>query len=95
MKIQTPTSHLFDPVSSRIAEDAMNRGKRFNHQETVFAFVKAAPGHTAAEYGFYSGLGQHEASRRLADLTGKFVKKGGIKKCPINKTMMVTWYPTE
>ena len=93
MKIKTPASRLFDPVSSRIAEDAMNRGKRFNHQETVYAFVKYVPGHTAAEYGFYSGLGQHECSRRLADLTGSHVKKGKLKTCPINKTEMVAWWP--
>ena len=96
MKIQIPASHKDDPDSAIQAEVYMNQsGKRFTHQETVTAFVKAAPGRTAAEIGYLSGMGHIEAQRRLSDCSGVTVVKGKIKKCPINKTSMVTWYPTE
>lgn len=93
MDIKTPASRLSDPVTSYLAEEGHNKGKRFTHQQTVYAFVKRAKGRTAAELGFLSGLGQHETSRRLADLTGIYVRKGEIRKCTVNGTSMVTWYP--
>jgi len=93
MKVMTPASRLSDPLSSLIAEEGHNKGKRFTHQQAVFAFVKRAKGRTAAELGFLSGLGQHETSRRLADMTGIYVRKGDIRKCTVNGTKMVTWYP--
>ena len=93
MLIKTPVSRLSDPVSPHIAEEGHNKGKRYTNQQTVFAFVKRAKGRTAAELGFLSGLGQHETSRRLADLTGIYVRKGARRKCRVNGTPMITWYP--
>ena len=93
MNIQIPASHITDPITSFIAEAEMNRGKRFTHQETMLAFVKALPGHTSAELSFYSGMERHECSRRLSDLDGITIKKGDIKRCFVKGSQMVTWNP--
>jgi hypothetical protein len=94
LKIVTPASHRDDPETSYIAEANMNAsGKRFNNQEVAFLHVKVFPGKTAAELGELSGLGQHELSRRLADLDGIKVRKGARKKCSVKGSTMVSWWP--
>ena len=95
MRIQTPASHRDDPETSRIAEAGMNQGKRFTNQAALSAAVKDSPGLTAAELGIRTGLGQHECSRRLSELTGITVRKGDRRQCQIKGTSMVTWWPME
>ena len=95
MKIQTPASHKNDPVTSYIAEESMNKGKRFTNQKTLTATVKRRPGYTAAELGQITLLGQHECSRRLSVLNGITVKHGERRKCKIKGTSMMTWEPLE
>lgn len=68
-------------------------GKRFSHQKIVGDYVENYPGLTAAEIGDISGLGQHEASRRLPELVGIRVQRGVQRKCKIKGSMMVTWWP--
>ena len=93
MKIQTPASHTGDPETSRIAEANMNKGKRFTHQSILREYVAKHKGETAGEIGQLTGLGQHECSRRLSELCGIHVEKGERRKCQINGTSMVTWWP--
>ena len=71
MNIQTPASRRNDPETSRMAERQItDSGKRQTHQRIIAAFVAGHPGHTAAEIGEKTGLGQHECAMRLSDLFG-------------------------
>ena len=95
MKIQTPASHANDPETSFMAEAEMNKGKRFRNQDILAAAVMMHEGMTAAELGEYTGLGQHEASRRLSELNGITVRHGPRRKCTVKGTNMITWHPME
>jgi len=94
MRVEVPASRSTDPETSRLAEEMINQaGTRFNHQQRVGRMVKLCPGKTAAELGALTALGQHESSRRLADITGITVEKGERRKCSVKGTQMVTWWP--
>jgi hypothetical protein len=70
-------------------------GKRATHAARVLDAVLAKPGHTADEIGDYTGLGRHEAARRLSDLKSKGqVWQGEHRECTIAHTRQVTWYST-
>jgi len=92
--IKTPASHLNDPETSYIAESNINKsGKRFSNQKLITDFVKRHPGLTAAEIGHLTGLGQHECSRRLSELTNVTVRRGNKFLCSIKGTLMMVWHP--
>ena len=94
MNIQTPASRRNDPETSRMAERQItDSGKRQTHQRIIAAFVAGHPGHTAAEIGEKTGLGQHECARRLAELKGISVVTGSVRRCAVKGTRMMTWYP--
>ena len=94
MRVEVPASRSTDPETSRLAEEMINQaGTRFNHQQRVGRMVKLCPGKTAAELGALTALGQHEASRRLADIAGITVEKGERRRCTVKGTQMVTWWP--
>ena len=94
MNIQTPASRSNDPVTSRIAEAAINEsGKRFSHQAIIAEYVKKNPGHTAAEIGEATGLGQIECSRRLSEIFDIDVTHGARRRCNVKGSMMMSWYP--
>ena len=95
MDIKTPASHRDDPETSRIAEASMNEGKRFTHQRLLTTWVKDNPGHTAAEMGQLTGLGQHECARRLSEINDITVTRRDRRECQIKGTQMMTWYPLE
>ena len=83
-----------DPESSHLAAEYMDAsGKRSTNQKTILEYIGRNHGMTAAEIGAGTGLGQHEASRRLSEMAGRDVMRGGIRKCSIKGTKMLTWWP--
>ena len=94
MNIQTPASRRDGPATSHAAERHMNEsGKRKRHQDIIAEFVESHPGHTAAEIGEKTGLGQHECSRRLSEMDQLIVQRGMQRRCEVKGSMMATWYP--
>ena len=86
-----PATHNNDPVTAHEAEERHEKtGKRLLHRTVVLEIVNADPGLTAKEYGVLTGLGHHEAQRRLSDLThtGEVVKAARAK---YKGAWMTTW----
>ncbi len=92
MNIQTPASRKTDPESSFLAEKQItNSGKRQTHQRIIKDFLVNHPGHTAAEIGVKTGLGQIAVTRRLSELNGVYAQRGVQRKCRVNGSVMATW----
>lgn len=84
-----------DPVTSHEAAERVTRsGKAGTHAATILEAIKDIPGRTSAELAVATGLDRHEAARRCADLKrdGK-VRQGEPRKCGVNKTQGITWFP--
>ena len=80
--VETPNVRSTDPETSHQAAQRMTEsGKRISNQRLLWIAVTQEPGRTAAELGEVTGLGQHEASRRLAELNGVMVQRGEPRKC--------------
>jgi hypothetical protein len=82
-----------DPITSFEAAERVERGGRAaSHRAIVLAYVRANPGHTSAEIGAATGIGRHEAARRLPELReGGLVQSGAPRRCAINATAAMTW----
>jgi len=91
----TDLSHHHDPLTSHdAAEQHHTSGKRATNKATCLKAVISQPGHTSAEIGEITGLGRHEAARRLADLRNDgLVRQEGRRKCLVCRNSSVLWYP--
>ena len=88
-------SRRTDPETSHIAEcEITDSGGRDKQCQEVLEAVRKSPGSTAVELASMHGLDRYAVSRRTSDLEAKcLVVKGDRRKCRINKSQMVTWYP--
>jgi hypothetical protein len=87
-------SHLLDPATSYEAERQItDNGGRVSNMERVRRLVVAQAGLTGTEIGNRTGLGQHEAMRRLADLAHQRLVQQGPPRVPDGRRMkQVTWW---
>lgn len=90
-------AHTHGPETEREAAALVtNSGKRETHGRRILAAVRTCPGSTAGELGYYTGLGDVEARRRLYDLWRRgLVTRGTARKCSIQHTRQLTYYPIE
>ena len=84
-----------DPSTSHEAECRITDiGIRASQCRALYDAIVQTPGYTAVELSREYGFERHMVSKRTADLCSKrLVTKGDIRKCLINGTNMVTWYP--
>ena len=90
-------SRVSDDLTSHEAAARMNdSGKAQYNHELVLAEIRRKPGQTAAEVGEATGLGHHEAQRRLSDACkAGLVRKGEARPCTMKGSRMTTWHPSE
>jgi predicted HTH transcriptional regulator len=88
-----PASRRNDPVSSRLAENEINRtGSRASQQKIIYDAVLNHPGSTSRELTQFCDLDRYQIARRLADLeSGGQVRKGIIRNCLVGGRKSVTW----
>jgi len=94
--VETPAARATDPVTSHIAAaEHTASGKRGSNVAAVIDLVRAAPGHTSAELSRHSrDLTRHEVARRLPEAeTAGAVFKGAKRRCEVNGSLAMTWWP--
>ncbi len=89
-------SHLLDPPTSHLAAQRMERsGQAATNRERCLREVRRMPGLTSAEIAWESGLGRHEAARRLPELRklGLVSNNGTDRRCTVTGNMSMIWMP--
>jgi CRP-like cAMP-binding protein len=96
-KIETPAARATDPDTSHIAAaEHTASGKRGTIFAIVVVLVRARPGHTSAELARYTDLTRHEVARRLPEgETAGAIRKGEKRRCAVNGTLAMTWWPQQ
>jgi hypothetical protein len=83
-----------DPVTSYIAADQVEgSGRASSHRRILLEWLREHGGeHTSAELGVQTGLGRHEAARRLPELReGGLIENGAARPCRVRGTRAITW----
>ncbi len=105
LKKFTPVSRWVDPLSSKLAEQEINRiGLRSRQQEVVFQAVRKYPNHTSKELCAITGIDRYTLGRRLSEISVPVdvvvdpffeelwdVKRGPMRKCNIGNRLALTW----
>ena len=90
-----------NPLSSKLAEQEINRtGLRNRQQEVVFQAVRKFPKHTSKELCAITGIDRYTLGRRLPEISMPVdsiyeepwdVKRGPMRKCNIGNRLALTW----
>lgn len=93
--VDTPAARATDPETSHIAaEQHTASGQRGSNVAAVIDLVRASPGRTSAELARHSRLTRHEVARRLPEAeTAGAVYKGAKRRCEVNGSLAMTWWP--
>lgn len=98
-----PRARSTDPATSHQAAARVKAsGALGRHQRAVLEAVQRFPGHTSAELAerlvgnpdlaAVTDL-YHEVARRLPELAGVHVRKGGARPCAVRGSSCTTWWP--
>jgi hypothetical protein len=89
-------THRGDPAPARDAAlRHVGSGRAITHAALALSSVRDYPGRSAAWYGHETGLGHHEAQRRLSDLARRgLVERGEPMVCSIKMVKMSSWWPS-
>ena len=101
LDLASPRARNTDPASSHEAAQRQCRGRANSDGMIVLACVKAMPGATSAELALFYGLNRNMVARRLPDLKERglvFYRLGLddkriLRKCKVNGTNAVPWWP--
>lgn len=89
-------SHSQDTIAAHDAAEYMDKsGKAIRHKARCIDFLSRNQGMTSAEVGKHTGLGHHEAQRRISELKNDgLVEYRQKRKCRVNGTPMSEVYLT-
>jgi hypothetical protein len=98
----TPRARNTDPESSHVAAAKIkSSGALSRQQQIALEMVTRFPGHTSAEladiyakeHGQYFSEWRIRFARRLPELAGVQVRKGGSRMCRKQRSLAITWWP--